>query len=68
MQFGIDFDEVHQAAGRLADVAQRTPVLRSGQADECTGAQVFFMCENTQRMDAFMFRVAYNALSRFTPA
>jgi threonine dehydratase len=67
MTLAIGFDDVRGAAERLAGVAQRTPALRSRQADERTGAQVFFKCENLQRMGAFKFRGAYNALSRFTP-
>ena len=64
----ISFDDVAAAARRLAGVAHRTPVLRSRMADERTGAQVFFKCENLQRMGAFKFRGAYNALAQFTPS
>ncbi|MBL8349741.1 MAG: pyridoxal-phosphate dependent enzyme, partial [Burkholderiaceae bacterium] len=64
----ITFADVEAAAARLAGVAHRTPVLRSRSADERTGAQVFFKAENLQRMGAFKFRGAYNALSQFTPA
>jgi threo-3-hydroxy-L-aspartate ammonia-lyase len=64
----IDIDAVRAAAARLAGVAHRTPVLRSRTADEGTGAQLFFKCENLQRMGAFKFRGAYNALARFSPA
>ena len=67
MTLAIDFGDVEQAAMRLAGVAQRTPVMRSRQADQRTGASVFFKCENFQRMGAFKFRGAYNALSQFTP-
>ena len=67
MSLAIDFDDVRQAAQRLAGVAHRTPVQRSSQADRISGASVFFKCENLQRMGAFKFRGAYNALSRFTP-
>jgi len=67
MSLAIQFDDVQQAARRLAGVAHRTPVLRSRSADEQTGASLFFKCENLQRMGAFKFRGAYNALSRFTP-
>ena len=63
----IHFSDVTAAAQRLAGVAHRTPVLRSATADARCGAQVFFKCENLQRMGAFKFRGAYNALSRFTP-
>jgi threonine dehydratase len=58
-----DFDSVRRAAERLAGVAHRTPVLRSATADALTGAQLFFKCENLQRMGAFKFRGAYNAIS-----
>jgi threonine dehydratase len=64
----ITLSDIQQAAERLHGVAHITPVLRSRTADERTGAQVFFKCENFQRMGAFKFRGAYNALARFTPA
>ena len=54
--------DVEAAAGRLEGVAHRTPVATSRQFDEITGAQAFFKCENLQRMGAFKFRGAYNAL------
>src|SRR5262245_36092641 len=68
MTLAIRFDDVAKAAQRLSGAAHRTPVLRSRSADERCGASVFFKCENFQRMGAFKFRGAYNALSQFTPA
>lgn len=62
----IQFDDIVAAATRLQGVAHATPVLRSRTADELTGAQLFFKCENFQRMGAFKFRGAYNALAQFT--
>jgi threo-3-hydroxy-L-aspartate ammonia-lyase len=64
----ISFADVSAAAARLRGVAHRTPVLTSHTANALTGAQLFFKCENFQRMGAFKFRGAYNALSQFTPA
>jgi len=64
----IQLADIEAAAARLHGVAHRTPVLSSRTADERTGAQVFFKCENFQRMGAFKFRGAYNALAQFTPA
>ena len=61
------YDDVAAAAHRLKGIAHRTPVLRSTSADESTGAQVFFKCENLQRTGAFKFRGAYNTLAQFTP-
>ncbi len=52
---------------RLAGHAHRTPVMTSRLFDEATGAKVFFKCENFQRMGAFKFRGAFNALSRLAP-
>ena len=63
----ISFDDIRGAAARLADVALRTPVRCSRVADDRTGAQLYFKCENFQRMGAFKFRGAYNALAQFTP-
>lgn len=59
------YDDVVAAAARIAGQAHRTPVLTSRMANEETGAQLFFKCENLQRMGAFKFRGAYNALAKF---
>ena len=60
-----DYDDVVAAAARLEGHAHRTPVMRSRTADARWGAQFFFKCENFQRMGAFKFRGAFNALSKF---
>ncbi|MBJ2155349.1 threo-3-hydroxy-L-aspartate ammonia-lyase [Variovorax sp. IB41] len=62
------YDDVTAAAARLEGHAHRTPVLQSTTANERWGAQFFFKCENFQRMGAFKFRGAFNALSRFDAA
>ncbi|MDE2371428.1 MAG: threo-3-hydroxy-L-aspartate ammonia-lyase [Burkholderiales bacterium] len=62
----IAYADVAAAAERLRGVAHRTPVLRSRETDARCGAQVHFKCENFQRMGAFKFRGAYNALAQFT--
>jgi len=61
------YDDVVQAAERIAGAAHRTPVLTSRTVNEEFGAEVFFKCENMQRMGAFKFRGGYNALARFSP-
>jgi threonine dehydratase len=61
------YDDVVQAAARIAGVANRTPVLTSRTVNAEFGAELFFKAENLQRMGAFKFRGAYNALSKFTP-
>ncbi|MGZ9059007.1 MAG: threo-3-hydroxy-L-aspartate ammonia-lyase [Burkholderiaceae bacterium] len=67
MNLSIDHADIRAAAARLDGIAHRTPVATSHTANERTGAQLFFKCENLQRMGAFKFRGAYNALSQFTP-
>ncbi|HEX7382079.1 MAG TPA: threo-3-hydroxy-L-aspartate ammonia-lyase [Nevskiaceae bacterium] len=62
------FDDVTAAAARLAGHANRTPVLTSRTVDEMTGAHFFFKAENFQRMGAFKFRGAYNALAKLESA
>ncbi|HEX2724855.1 MAG TPA: threo-3-hydroxy-L-aspartate ammonia-lyase [Beijerinckiaceae bacterium] len=57
------FDDVRAAARRISGIAQRTPVLTSRTADARTGAKLFFKCENLQRVGAFKFRGAYNAIA-----
>ncbi len=62
------YADVERAAARLAGVAHRTPVLTSSTADALTGARLFFKCENFQRMGAFKFRGAYNAIAALPEA
>ena len=62
------YDDVAAAAQRIQGHAHRTPVLTSRTLDEALGARVFLKCENLQRMGAFKFRGAFNALSRFSAA
>ncbi|MDR2327784.1 MAG: threo-3-hydroxy-L-aspartate ammonia-lyase [Acidovorax sp.] len=61
------YDDVVAAAARIRGQAHRTPVMTSRTVNEALGAEVFFKCEHLQRMGAFKFRGAFNALSRFTP-
>ncbi len=65
MQHLPTFDDVVAAAERIQGHAHRTPVMTSRTVDEDFGAEVFFKCENLQRMGAFKFRGAFNALSKF---
>ncbi|HEU4352415.1 MAG TPA: threo-3-hydroxy-L-aspartate ammonia-lyase [Burkholderiales bacterium] len=60
----VTFDDIARAHERIRGQAKRTPVLTSATVDALTGASVFFKCENFQRMGAFKFRGAFNALSQ----
>lgn len=59
--------DIAAAAARLEGHARRTPVLTSRTVNERTGATVLFKCENFQRMGAFKFRGAFNALAQLSP-
>ena len=59
------YDDVRAAAERLRGNAHRTPLMSSRTINRETGAELFFKCENLQRMGAFKFRGAFNALSKF---
>jgi threonine dehydratase len=56
------FADVLSAAARIAPHAQRTPVLRSQSLDSIAGCELHFKCENLQRVGAFKFRGACNAI------
>ena len=62
------YADVAAAAARLRGHAHRTPVMTSATVEESTGARVFIKCENLQRMGAFKFRGAFNALARLDAA
>ena len=59
------YADVIAASARIKGFAHRTPVLTSRTMNTEIGAEVFFKCENLQRMGAFKFRGAFNALSQF---
>ena len=63
----VRYQDVVAAAGRLDRVAHRTPVATSRTLDSRLEARVFLKCENLQRMGAFKFRGAWNAISQLGP-
>lgn len=56
------FADVLAAAARIAPHAHATPVLRSRSLDALAGCELHFKCENLQRVGAFKFRGACNAV------
>ena len=64
----VTYPDVEAAARRLEGVAHRTPVATSSTFDSLAGCEAYFKCENFQRMGAFKFRGAYNALSQLDAA
>jgi threo-3-hydroxy-L-aspartate ammonia-lyase len=64
----ISLDDVQAAAQRIEGAAHRTPVLTSRALDEAVSANVFLKAENLQRVGAFKFRGAYNAVASLSAA
>jgi len=64
----ISLDDVQAAARQIAGAAHRTPVLTSRALDQAVGATVFLKAENLQRVGAFKFRGAYNAVASLSDA
>ena len=60
------FKLVKEAQKRIAGQAHITPVMTSQTLNRIAGAEVFLKCENFQRMGAFKFRGAFNAMSQLT--
>lgn len=61
------YQDIEAAAQRIAGFAHKTPVMTSTTVNNEFGAEFFFKCENFQRMGAFKFRGALNALSQLSP-
>jgi threonine dehydratase len=64
----ISLDDVQAAARRIEGAAHRTPVLTSRALDAAVGATVFLKAENLQRVGAFKFRGAFNAVASLSGA
>ena len=64
----VDFEKVQLAAKAIAGVAHRTPVMTCAAIDERAGYRIFFKCENFQKVGAFKFRGALNAVSKLSDA
>lgn len=60
----VTLDEIRVAADRISGVAHRTPVMTCSAISERAGAALLFKCENFQRVGAFKFRGAYNAMRK----
>ena len=60
------FDLVKAAQKRIKGHAHVTPIMTSQTLNQLTAAQIYLKCENFQRMGAFKFRGAYNAMSRLS--
>lgn len=60
------FSDVERAAERIAPFAEKTPVLTCSAINEMVNAKLYFKCENFQKVGAFKFRGACNAVFSLT--
>ena len=63
----INLQHIRDAGTRIAPFIHRTPVLTCATLDRMTGAQLFFKCENLQKVGAFKMRGASNAIAQLDP-
>lgn len=64
----VTYEDVIDAHRRIAPHLHRTPIATSSYVDAITGAQVFFKCENLQKVGAFKARGATNAVLSLSDA
>lgn len=55
--------DIQDAAERLAGIAHNTPIMTNNTIDKLSGCKLLFKCENFQKVGAFKFRGAYNAVA-----
>lgn len=68
MTYAATIEDIRQAAKRIEPFAHRTPMLTCATLDELAGRHLFFKCENLQKIGAFKFRGACNAVMKLTEA
>ncbi len=66
--YAASLDDIRDAARRLAGVAHRTPVVTCAALDRPAGRSLFLKCENFQKVGAFKFRGAWNAVKKLPDA
>src|SRR6516162_3075467 len=64
--YAATLDDIRAAAERLARFAHRTPVLTCSTLDRLAGRALYFKCENFQKVGAFKFRGACNAVMKLS--
>ncbi|MGA8180714.1 MAG: threo-3-hydroxy-L-aspartate ammonia-lyase [Desulfobacterales bacterium] len=62
------FEQILAARERLKGHANETPIMTSRTLNRWINAEVYFKCENFQRIGAFKFRGAFNSISRLSKA
>ena len=65
--YAVSLDDIRAAGHRIAPIVHRTPVLTCTTLDALAGRAIFLKCENLQKVGAFKFRGACNAVAQLDP-
>lgn len=65
--YAVTLDDIRAAAQRIAPLIHRTPVMTCSTLDALAGKSLFLKCENFQKVGAFKFRGACNAVAQLDP-
>ena len=66
--YAVDLAAIREAAARIVGVVHRTPVMTCATLDDLAGRSLYFKCENLQKVGAFKYRGATNAVRKLTDA
>jgi threonine dehydratase/serine racemase len=66
--YAVTLDDIRAAARRIAGVAHQTPIMTCATLDQLAGRALYFKCEQFQKVGAFKFRGAYNAVMKLSDA
>src|SRR3954469_5741196 len=64
--YAVDLSAIRAAHRRIAGLIHRTPVMTCSTLDRLAGRALYFKCENFQKVGAFKYRGACNAVLRLT--
>ena len=65
-QYAATLEDIEEAQERISEVVHRTPVITSNQINKIANRELFFKCENLQKVGAFKFRGACNAVMQLS--
>jgi threonine dehydratase len=66
--YACDLAAIREAATRIAGIVHRTPVMTCETLDKLAGRRIYFKCENLQKVGAFKYRGATNAVRKLSDA
>ncbi|EGG13325.1 serine racemase [Cavenderia fasciculata] len=59
---GVSFDDIKQAHDRIKPHIHKTPIMTSSVINDMSGFELYFKCENLQKVGAFKYRGACNSI------